>query len=74
MDDSPSYDNTDKDSDSDLDSLYDAIKEHDDIRYRYPTTGILFRRVIFAENIEEIKFKKLKGRVSIKRYRYLVIY
>jgi hypothetical protein len=33
MDDSPSYDNTDKDSDSDLDSLYDAIKEHDDIRY-----------------------------------------
>ena len=35
MDDSPSYDNTDKDSDSDLDSLYDAIKEHDDIRYRY---------------------------------------
>jgi hypothetical protein len=35
MDDSPSYDNTDKDSDSDLDSLYDAIKEHDDIRYIY---------------------------------------
>ncbi len=65
MDDSPSYDNTDKDSDSDLDSLYDAIKEHDDIRY--PTTGILFLRVIFAENIEEIKFKKLEGTVSVKR-------
>ena len=34
MDDSPSIENTDKEEeeDSDLDSLYDAIKEHDDIR------------------------------------------
>ena len=32
MDDSPSFDTTDRESDSDLDSLYDAIKEHDDIR------------------------------------------
>ena len=34
MDDSPSLENTDKEEeeDSDLDSLYDAIKEHDDIR------------------------------------------
>ena len=34
MDDGPSLENTDKEEeeDSDLDSLYDAIKEHDDIR------------------------------------------
>ena len=32
MDDSPSFESTDKDFDTELDSLYDAIKEHDDIR------------------------------------------
>ena len=33
MDDSPTLDGTDRESDCDLDSLYDSIKEHDDIRY-----------------------------------------
>ena len=33
MDDSPSLDGSDKESVSELDTLYDAIKEHDDIRW-----------------------------------------
>ena len=47
MDDSPSYDNTDndKDSDSELDSLYDALKKHDDIRFATYRTAAKLRYI-----------------------------
>ena len=47
MDDSPSYDNTDNDreSDSELDSLYDALKKHDDIRFATYRTAAKLRYI-----------------------------
>jgi len=45
MDDSPSYDATDKDSDSELDSLYDALKKHDDIRFATYRTAAKLRYI-----------------------------
>ena len=47
MDDSPTYDNTDNDreSDSDLDSLYDALKKHDDIRFATYRTAAKLRYI-----------------------------
>ena len=45
MDDSPSYDATDKESDSELDSLYDALKKHDDIRFATYRTAAKLRYI-----------------------------
>ena len=49
MDDSPSpsYDNTDndKDSEGELDSLYDALKKHDDIRFATYRTAAKLRYI-----------------------------
>ena len=47
MDDSPSYDNTDNDreSDTELDSLYDALKKHDDIRFATYRTAAKLRYI-----------------------------
>ena len=57
MDDSPSYDNTDndKDSDSELDCLYDALKKHDDIRFATYRTAAKLRyiqRTTFLHHID----------------------
>lgn len=45
MDDSPTYDNTDRESDSELDSLYDALKQHDDIRFATYRTAAKLRYI-----------------------------
>jgi len=45
MDDSPSFDAADKDGECDLDSLYDGIKEHDDIRFATYRTAAKIRYV-----------------------------
>jgi len=45
MDDSPSYEATDKESDSELDSLYDALKKHDDIRFATYRTAAKLRYI-----------------------------
>jgi len=45
MDDSPTLDGTDRESDCDLDSLYDSIKEHDDIRFATYRTAAKMRYV-----------------------------
>jgi len=43
MDDSPTYDNTDRESESELDALYDSLKEHDDIRFATYRTAAKLR-------------------------------
>ena len=55
MDDSPTYDNTDRESESELDALYDSLKEHDDIRFATYRTAAKLRfiqRKTFLHHID----------------------
>ena len=55
MDDSPTYDNTDRESEPELDALYDSLKEHDDIRfatYRTAAKVRVIQRKTFLHHID----------------------